>query len=202
MWIGTLVGPAAEKDTQAAPALAGPIAVSGIACTGDIKNWLVRLREEMTTLFAAAGLTVPDDVLGLGEAARYRGVVVHEGDTLWAQMASPPSFVARVAVTAMSSDEAIGQAREALRAVYGFSVPGLSGDLREDVIVWSRDSGWWKAGTSVRGRPLGEVFASRHAATAVVGWADDLGTPLDAAKLDLVRSRALVRNPWSLRRSA
>ena len=194
VWIGTLAGPSPELDTGTVAVIAGPIAVSGIACTGDIGAWIAGVRKELSVAFTAADMPVPADVLAFGEPSRYRGVVVAEGEELWDQMASPPSFVARVAVRATNVDEAVDQAREALRAVYDFSAAGISGDLRADAVVWSETGGWAKPSSTGRGRAVGEPLAARHASSVVAGWADDLGAPLDGDKLDLLRSRALVRD--------
>ena len=193
VWISTLAGPSPESNVPAAAIVSGPIAVSGRVCTGETGSWLVRVQEELTTAFGAAGLEVPADVIAMGEPARFRGSVVLDGEQMWSHIASPASFVARVAVSARSSEEAIAKAREALRAVYGFSEPGLPGDVRPDAIVWTETSGWALPSITARHRSVGELRAPRHAARAVAGWAQDLGSPLDAAKLDLLRSRALVR---------
>jgi hypothetical protein len=109
-------------------------------------------------------------------------------------MASPSSFVARVAVEATNAEEAVERAREALRAVYDFSATGIARDMRTDAIVWSETGGWAKPSSTASGRAVGELMAARHASGVVAGWADDLGAPLDADKLDLLRARALVRN--------
>lgn len=193
VWISTLAGPSPETNVPTAAIVSGPIAVSGRACTGEIGSWLVRVQEDLATAFGAAGLEVPPDVVAMGEPARFRGSVVLDGEQLWSHIASPPSFVARVAVRAKSSEEAIDKAREALRAVYGFSEPGLPGDVRPDAIVWTQTGGWALPNITARHRSVGELRAPRHAARAVAGWAQDLGSPLDTDKLDLLRSRALVR---------
>lgn len=132
VWISTLAGPAPEAEAPVGVIVSGPVAVSGRPCTGELGCWLVQVRKDIATAFSAAGREVPPDVLALGEPARFRGSVLLDGDQLWSRVASPPSFVARVAVRPTSSEEAIDEAREALRAVYGFSESGLPGDVRDD----------------------------------------------------------------------
>ena len=152
------------------------------------------MREELTGAFRASGLPVPADVLALGEPSRYGEVVVLEAEQLWGRMASPSSFVARIVVEATNAEEAVRRAREAIQAVYDFSATGIAHDMRTDAIVWSEASGWAKPSSTASGLAVGELMAARHASRVVGRWADELGAPLDADKLDLVRARALVRN--------
>jgi hypothetical protein len=192
VWMSTLAGPSPETETPAAPIVSGPIAVSGRACTGDIRPWLERIRDELSVAFTSADRAVPPDVLALGEPARFRKSILLDGEELWSHVASPASFVARVAVSATSSEEAVHEAREALRAVYGFSEPGLPGDIRPDAVVWTQEGGWAKPSSTARDLAMGAIHATRHATRAAKVWAQDLNSPLDTEELDLLRSRALI----------
>lgn len=192
VWLSTLAGPSAENEVPSAAVVSGPIAVSGRPCTGDIRDWLERVRDEVAVAFSFEGKATPPDVLALGEPSRLRGSTLRDGEELWSHVASPTSFVARVAVRATSSEEAVVRAREALSAVYGFGEAGLSGDIRPDAVVWTDDGGWSKPQVTARDLALGTVHATRHAIRAATVWAEDLESPLDADELDLLRSRALV----------
>jgi hypothetical protein len=193
VWMTTLAGPSPENEVPSAAIVSGPIAVSGRPCTGDIRSWLERVRDELSVAFVSAGKAVPADVRALGEPARFRGSTLFDGEELWSHVASPPSFVARVAVSATSSEEAVREAREALRAVYGFSEPGLPGDVRPDAVVWTENGGWAKPSSTARDLAMGANYATRHATRAARVWAQDLRSPLDAEELDLLRSRSLVQ---------
>lgn len=193
VWTSTLAGPSPEHETPSAAIVSGPFAVSGRPCTGDIHPWLERIRDELSVAFTSAGRPVPADVLALGEPQIIDGTAVFTGEQLWSHVASPASFVARVAVCATSSEEAIHEAQEALIAVYGFSEPGLPGDVRPDAVVWTEAGGWAKPSSTARDLAMGAVHATRHATRAVRAWAQDLGSPLDSEELDLLRSRSLVQ---------
>jgi hypothetical protein len=193
VWIATLAGPSGGHDVFGSPIVNGPIAVSQLVCVDDVAQWIDRVRAELTDAFAQVG-EVPADVHAFGEPIRYRGEIVETGEQLWADMATPPSFIARVAVQAPNREEAIREAVGALRAVYELISPDLAQSLRSDVVVWTITGGWSKPATSARGRSLGELLAARSAADAVSAWAGDLGSPLNAERLDLLRDRALAAN--------
>lgn len=174
--------------------ISGAIASSSIACDGDVLSWLRAVRTELSTAFEQAGQPVPDDVSQLGRPARWGGEVLLPPEDLWDEVANPPSFVTRVAVTATRREFAVAQARRALRAVFAQTSSHLASDLRFGARVWTGEHGWDPVSSTSRGRGAGEIFASETAGRAVARWAADLGTPLNPDQVNLLETRALVRD--------
>ena len=195
VWVSALAGPGVRDAVVSSPTLAGPIAVSGIVCTGDVSAWLAAVKRELRAVFEDSGQAVPADIEALGEAERWNGTEMLDAEALWRHMASPASFVVRIALRASYVEEAIQQANEALGVVLKFGTPHLPHGIRADPVVWTATGGWSKPRSTARGLAVGEVHAARRAAEAVSRWADDLGSPIDRRKLDLLRSRAMVRDP-------
>ena len=175
VWIAALAGPGADHDALGPPIVNGPVAVSRVVCGDDVAAWIQRVRHELSDAFAAQDGTVPEDVRAFGEPVRFGATVVETAEELWADLSTPPSFVARVAVSASHLDQAISEAMTALRAVYELVSPELAQSLRSDVVVWTATGGWRRPSTTARGRSVGELLAARRAAEAVSAWAGDLG---------------------------
>jgi hypothetical protein len=171
VWVGTLAGPGGAND-RFPSVVSGPVAVCGLPCGEDVERWLAEARESLTMAFRQVDLDPPADVKALEEPMRYQDFDVLNAAELWASLAKPSSFVARVVVSAQSSEHAVRQAKTMIRALYGMEDPGIGRDLRSRARVWTPQGRWSSSdvdatdraeGRSTRPRPVFAPLTCGHA---------------------------------------
>ena len=192
--VGALAGPGGSHDRF--PSLvSGPVAVCGVPCGEDTKEWLEEARASLAMAFREAGLDLPADVKALGEPIQVHGVEFTNAAELWGSLGTPSSFVARVVVSAQSGEHAITQAKAMIRALYGMEDARVGRDLRSKVRVWTPRGTWWSSSIDASDHMQGEVYATQVGLRAAHVWARDLKSPLSAVELERLTARSLVRDP-------
>lgn len=194
VWVGTLAGPGGANDRF--PSLvSGPVAVCGLPCGEDVEHWLAEARDTLTVAFQEIGLDPPADVKALGQPMRFQDVEVLNAAELWASLAKPASFVARVAVSAQSREHAVRHAKTMIRALYSMEDPRVGRDVRSRARVWTPEGTWSSSSADATDRAEGEVYATQAGLRAAYVWARDLKTPLSNVEMERLAARSLIRDP-------
>jgi hypothetical protein len=194
VWVGTLAGPGGAND-RFPSVVSGPVAVCGLPCGENVERWFAEARESLTMAFRQVGLDPPADVKALGEPLRYQDFELLSGAELWASLARPSSFVARVVVSAQSSEHAVRQAKTMIRALYGMEDPRIGRDLRSRARVWTPEGRWSSSDVDATDRAEGEIYATQAGVRAAHVWARDLKTPLSNVEMERLAARSLIRDP-------
>jgi hypothetical protein len=194
VWVGTLAGPGGAND-RFRSLVSGPVAVCGVPCGEDVDRWLAEARDSLMMAFREVGLDPPADVEALGEPMRFQDHEVLTAAQLWGSLAEPASFVARVFVSAQSSDDAVRQAKTLISALYSMEDPRVGHDLRSRARVWTPEGVWSSSAVDATDRAEGEIHATQAGLRAAHVWARDLKTPLSSIEMERLATRSLVRDP-------
>jgi hypothetical protein len=88
VWLATKAGPGDHREPLRT-IIGNGIVVCGVACVGDISQWLEDARSALTAAYGEGRLPVPGDVASLGEPAYYDGDVLLDSEELWRSLAAP-----------------------------------------------------------------------------------------------------------------
>jgi hypothetical protein len=166
-----------------------------LPCGEDVERWLAEARDSLTLAFRQVGFDPPADVKALGEPMRYQDFDVLTAAELWASLAKPASFVARVVVSAQSNEHAVTQAKTMIRALYSMEDPRIGRDLRSRARVWTPQGRWSSNDGDATDLAEGEIGATQTGLRAAHVWARDLKTPLSNIEMERLATRSLIRDP-------